>query len=251
MPKKKDETKTNADEQLVTDVTDMVTGLVPIAELLQNESTILGESHNGKLPRNAEFSPVFLEMATRLVAAGLTEPDLAYIIGTTPARIKYWKRHNPLFKKACTDGKKMAKSYLIAQGLRAAAGFNTVEKNIKIKRKWITKDGKDVLIEYPAEISEFHKVVKPDASLLMFMLCNMSRQLKDETPWSSVHKVEVDENKTLNIKISGKVASDQIDRLAGAFRPENIIEAEIVDEKNGDNAEESRRLPSGDTEGCG
>lgn len=228
MPRKKKQVEPNdTDEQTVEDVTMTVSELVPIAELLKNESTILGERHEGKLPRNAEFSPVFLEMATRLVAAGLTEGDLAYIIGTTPARIKYWKRHNPLFKQACTDGKQVAKSYLIAQGLRAAAGYNTVEKNIKIKRKFVG----DKLVEYPAEESQFHKHVKPDSSLLMFMLCNMSRQLKDETPWSSVHKVEVDDQKTVNIKISGKVASEQIDRLAGAFNPNNTIDAEVVDQK--------------------
>lgn len=225
MPRKKKQVEESDTEgQTVKDVTLSVRELVPIAELLNNEATILGERYEGKLPRNAEFSPVFLEMATRLVSAGLTENDLAYILGTTVARIKYWKRNNPLFKKACTDGKKLAMSYLIAQGLRAAAGYNTLEKNIKIKRKFVG----DELVEYPAEISEFHKHVQPDASLLMFMLCNMSRQLKDEMPWTSQHKIEVEENKNVNIKISGKVASEQIDRLAGAFRPDEIIEAEIV-----------------------
>jgi hypothetical protein len=137
----------------------------------------------------------------------------------------------------------MAMSYLIAKGLRAAAGYNTVERNVKIKRKWLG----DRLVEYPAEISEFHKDVKADGSLLMFMLCNMSRQLGEEIPWSSQHKIEVDETKNVNIKISGKVASDQIDRLAGAFQPENIIEAEIVNEENDNTPEESKGLPSGDT----
>lgn len=226
MPRKKTAKKPETPEETI-DVTNTVTELVPIADILKNESTILGESHTGQLPRNAEFSPKFLDMATRMVAAGFTEKDLAYIIGTTPARIKYWKRHNPIFKKACECGKEMAKSYLVAQGLRAATGYGTVEKNIKIKRKYITKDGKEILVEYPAEVSEFHKHQAPNPGLLMFMLCNMSRQAGDEIPWASTHKVEVEENKTVNVKISGKVASEQLDRLAGAFMPKEIIDAEF------------------------
>jgi hypothetical protein len=80
----------------------------------------------------------------------------------------------------------------------------------------------------------------------------MSRQTKDETPWSSQHKIEVEDNKNVTIKISGKVASDQIDRLAGAFNPSQIVEAEIVDGKDTDKADgRPRRLPSSDTETSG
>jgi hypothetical protein len=231
------------------DVTKIVTQLVPIAELLKNENTILGEHSGGSLPSKPEFSPLFLDMATRLVAAGFTEENLAFVIGCTPAKIQQWKRHNPLFKAACEHGKKTALSYLVASGLRAATGYGTIEKNIKIKKKWTTDaEGKDILVEFPAEVSEFHKHHEPNASLLMFMLCNISRQLKEETPWASAHKIEIDENKQVNIKISGKVASEQIDRLAGAFMPQEIVDAETVDEKNGNSSEKSRRLPPGDTQ---
>ena len=238
MPRKKKEAED------VQEVTKVVQSLVPIAELLKNESTVLGERHDSNLPARAEFSPVFLEIATRLVAAGLTENDLAYVIGCTVARIKYWKRHNPLFKKACTSGKGLAKSHLIAAGIRAATGYETVEKNYKIKRK-VLEDG--TIIEYAAEESHFHKHMKPDASMLVFMLANMSRQAKDEIPWTSQHKIEVDSKKTLSIKISGKVASDQIDRLAGAFLPTEIIEAEFEHAGDEDNTKKSRSLLSGNT----
>ena len=220
MARKKKETK----EDEVT--TKTVKDLIPIAELLRNESTILGEQSGGTLPRNAEFSPKFLEVATRLVAAGLSQKDLAYILGTTPARIQFWRRHNPLFKKACDNGKQMAKSYMIAQGLRAAAGYDYTEKNYKIKRK-VMDDG--TVVEFAAEESHFHKHQAPNSNLLIFMLCNMSRQLKDDNPWTPQHRIEVDETKNVNIKISGKVASEQIDRLAGAFMP--TINAEVIEKK--------------------
>lgn len=237
-PKKKTE------EETIKDVTTAVADLLPIAEILKQETTIFGECSDGKLPRDAKFSARFLEMATRLVAAGLSEKDLAYVIGTNLTRIRYWKKHNPLFRRACEDGKEVAKVYLIAQGLKAAAGYNTLEKNIKIKRKVMT-DGS--VVEYAAEESHFHKHVKPDSSLLVFMLANLSRMTKDEIPWTSQHKIELENNKSVNIKISGRIASDQITKLAGNFMPEEFIEAEIVNEKINNTSEKSKRLPASDT----
>lgn len=243
MPRKK---KAAPKEVKVEPVARTVNDLIPISELLKAETTILGERSTGKLPRDAEFSPHFLETATRLVAAGLTEKDLAYVLGTTHARIKMWKRKNPLFKQACTNGRQVAKTYLIARGLKAAAGYNTDEVNYKIKRK-VLDDG--TVVEYAAEESHFHKHVKPDSTLLVFMLANISRQLKDEVPWQSQHRIDVSEDKKVTINISGKVASEQIDRLAGAFNPASIIDAEIVDVKDTDKKSgHPRVLPAGDTE---
>ncbi|KKN19312.1 hypothetical protein LCGC14_0947110, partial [marine sediment metagenome] len=119
-------------------------------------------------------------------------------------------------------------SYLIAKGLRAAIGYSYVEKNIKYKQKI---DDKGVVTKYAAETSEFHKEMKPDSTLLMFLLCNISRQLKEEEPWISNHKIEIDQNKNINVKISGKVVTEQITRLAGAFLPKDIIETEFTDDK--------------------
>jgi len=231
--------KKEEDDVVVSDITKTVKELLPIAEILKNESTLFGEGSTGKLPARADFSPRFLDMAMRLVAAGLSIKDLAYVIGTTVSRIKYWKKHNPLFKKACEDGKNIAKSYLIAQGLKAAAGYTSVEKNIKIKRK-VMADGS--IVEYAAEESHFHKHVKPDSTLLIFMLANMSRQAKDEIPWTSQHKIEIDDKKSVNIKISGKVATEQINRLAGAFMPKEIIEAEF---ENGKEDKHTTKRPKG------
>ena len=176
------------------------------------------------LKSGAIFSVDYLETATRLVASGMTEVDVGYFLGITPAKIKTWKKRHPLFKQAFTDGKRLAKSYLIAKGLRAAAGYQYVEKNVKYKKK-VLDDGTE--LEYAAETSEFHKEMKPDSTLLMFLLCNMSRQLKEEEPWVSVHKVEVKDDKTINVKLSGKVATEEIRRLAGAFLSPEVIETKF------------------------
>ncbi len=228
--KKKKETK----EDGVKEIAKTVTSLVPIAELLQANVTVFGEKPGKKIARDAKFSPEFLEVATRLVAAGLTQKDLAFVLNTTPARIQFWMRKNELFRKACLDGKGVAKSYLIAQGLKAAGGFYSDEVNYKIKRK-VLDDG--TIVEFAAEESHFKRFIKPDSTLLMFMLCNLSRQLKDKELWTSQHKIEVDETKKISIKISGKVATEQISRLAGAFLP--TVDAEIVEPKQLKESEES------------
>jgi hypothetical protein len=214
-----------------------------VPQLMKSEEKVLGERKRGKLPANAKFSTEFLEVATRLVAAGMTEAQVGFFLGVTPAKVKQFKRKHPLFKKACEDGKQLAKSYLIAQGLRAAAGYDYVEKNVKIKKK-VLDDG--TIVEYPAEVSEFHKHQKPDAALLVFILSNMSRQCKDEVPWLSQHKIEVKDEKTLNIKIQGKVATEQISRLAGAFMPKEI-EAEFIDETTKHSDGKPKRLTGGNT----
>jgi len=188
----------------------------------------MGDEEKKGLKQGAVFSVDFLETATRLVASGMTEVDIGYFLGITPAKIRTWKKRHPLFKQAFTDGKRLAKSYLIAKGLRAAIGYSYVEKNIKYKQKI---DDKGVVTKYAAETSEFHKEMKPDSTLLMFLLCNISRQLKEEEPWISNHKIEIDQNKNINVKISGKVVTEQITRLAGAFLPKDIIETEFTDDK--------------------
>jgi len=197
-------------------------------DLIPVESKMLGEKvqTSGKV---VKWDVSFLETATRLVAAGMTEKEVGYFLGVKLKDIRSWKRKYPLFKKACLKGRELAKNYLIARMIKTAAGYDYVEKNVKIKYKKDKETGK--MIEQPAEVSEFHKHQKADPALLVFALTNMSRQLKDEIPWLSQHRIQVDENKTVNIKLSGKVISEQIDRLAGALGQETIIDAEFEKDK--------------------
>lgn len=217
--------------------------------MLEPEKTVLGEKKRSKLKKGAKFDVEFLEIATRLVAAGMKESELAYFLSCTPRQIKGLKRRDPLFKKACNDGKGLALSYLIAQALRTAAGYDYVESNTKIKRKLVTRKDDDgvvteEIIEYPAEISEFKKHQPANPQLLMFLVANMSRQLKkdDTENWVSQHKIEIDENKNVLIKISGKIASEQISHLAGAFLDHSkIIDSKVTDTKKLETDDERKK----------
>lgn len=216
---------------------------------LKPEKKVLGEKKRSKLKKGAKFDVDFLELATRLVSAGMKEKEVAYFLGCTERDVKGLKRKDPMFKKACEDGKELGLSYLIAQAFRAAAGYDYEEKNIKIKRKIVkVKDAEgkvtEELLEYPAEESTFIKQKEPDKNLLVFLISNLSRQLGkgEEDRWMSQHKIELDENKNIQIKISGEVASQQIERLAGAFLNRKIIDAKVTDAKDTQSTRRPKRI---------
>jgi len=188
------------------------------------------DNKTGKLKGKPEFDMNFLEVATRLSAAGVKEADIAFFMGVEQKDIDRWKKKVPQFAKPQTDGKNLAKTYLIAQGLRAAAGYDYVETNVKYKHK-VLDDG--TCVRYPDEVSEFHKHQPPNPQLLIFMLCNLSRQLDDDKDkWTSAHKIEVDKNEHLTITLNGAVASDQINKLAGKIievESRKRIESKVID----------------------
>jgi hypothetical protein len=221
---------------------------------IKPEKKVLGEKKRAKLKKGAKFDVDFLELATRLVASGMDEKTVGYFIGCTEREVKGLKRKDPMFKRACEEGKQLALSYLIAQGLRAAAGYDYTEKNIKVKRKLVKvkdEEGKvtEELLEYPAEESTFVKHQAPDKGLLMFLITNMSRQLgkEEEERWLSQHRIEIDEQKNVNIKISGDVAVEQIERLAGAFMNRKIIDAKVTDASDAQDSGGPRRSIKGNT----
>jgi hypothetical protein len=213
---------------------------------------ILGEHIKGRkrLKGHPKFDLEFLTITTRAVAAGFTEEDLGYLFGVSKRKIQGWKK-DPLFKQACTDGKRLAKNVLVATGLRVAQGYDYTEENVKIKTR-INKET-DEIEEYVAERSTFHKHQKPDSTMLAFMLCNLSRQLKEDEPFVSQHKVEIDEHRDIHIHASGEKALEHIDSLAGAFKEGlTVIDAEFIDgktrtEKSGKQDGNTRRLPPGDS----
>lgn len=209
-------------DDLIAAVEDVLEKAAPTEEVAE---TVLGEKIKKGLKGKPEFDTSFLDIATRLVAAGFTEKDLGYVFGVPLRKIQGWKRRSPLFKMACEGGKKLARSYLVARGLRAAAGYDYVEVNVKYKTKVDKKTGE--LVRYKSEESEFRKHQKPDGNLLQFLLVNISRHLKDDEPFTSQHKIEIEENKKIAITLTGKAAEQQIAKLAGAFMPQAVFEAEL------------------------
>lgn len=176
-----------------------------------------------------DYTPELNDVASRLVAAGFSEEDLGYTFGVQKWRIESWKKKYPLFRQACENGKEVEKRKLVAKGLQAAVGYEVTTSKRKITRDAsgnITKDEETI----------FSNHVPENHNLLMFILCNISRQLGDND-WKSKNILEV-EAKSLNVQITGQLATEQIQRLAGRIlnEPIKIIDAQfenkIVNDKN-------------------
>lgn len=178
-----------------------------------------------KVHPSARFSYDYVEVAARLKAAGFTDADVAYALNRSPSTIGVWKKKYPQFRKAMEEGKSIAVNYLVAQGMRAAAGYDYTESNEKYTIK-TDEDG----VEHTVCVgkSVYNKHQSPDAKLLMFLLSNLSPD-----KWRISHKIDIREDKRVNIQIDGKIVSEQIDKLAGALN-DNIkqIEAKVIDIDN-------------------
>lgn len=161
-----------------------------------------------------KFKPEFAEVAARLVAAGFTEHDLGYTFGVSQKTIQDWKVKYPAFKEACKDGREMVRKRLVAAAIQQAIGYEFHDKNVKTRPNGAV------------ESSEFIKHQTGNANLLMWILCNLARQDGDYE-WQAAKNTEVAENKTLNVTIDGKVASDQISRLAGKLLEGNESEGKF------------------------
>lgn len=157
--------------------------------------------------RKCEYKKEYADIACRLKAAYFTDEDVAYALGCSISTLNSWKKQSASFKSAIDDGRREAKKRLVARAMKQAMGYTFVEKNFK---HTIDKDGKVI----KSEESEFRKENPGNERLLVFLLCNIDRQLGDDE-WKSVSKVEVDESRHVKIVIDSKSAKDQIDKLAG------------------------------------
>jgi hypothetical protein len=196
-----------------------------------------------KLKKGAKFDYEFVQIAARLVAAGLTEADLGYVLGVKPTTINKWKQRYEEFRLATASGssaKDVAKSHMIATGIRSAMGYDYEEVDIVTERVVnIDYDPEDKDSE-PYLMVEKKRTVKcrhrpPDKDLLLFFLINMDR---GQGNWKNVKSIEIEQKKTItNVNLTGKIESTDIRRLAGAAakiaddqdRQVKQVESEVIE----------------------
>ena len=172
-----------------------------------------------KIRKGAKYNMEFVQVASRLVAAGMTEKDVGFALGVKPATIKQWKQRYEEFK-AATDNKSSAKqiagAHLVASGLQSAMGYDYEE----IDQTWKRVNNPDY--EPDVEGSESTVLIleketrktkhrPPDKDLLQFFLLNLSDEYKN-------HKtLRIEETKkNVNVNITGHLESGDIRKLAGA-----------------------------------
>ena len=148
---------------------------------------------------NSSFNFRYIEMAAKLKAAGFSNADIAYTFGMNPGTIQTWIKKHPGFARAIKEGKGVAASYVVSKAFKSACGYEYEEENIKYD-----KDGEVV------GRSVFKKHQAPNPKLIMWLLCNL-----EPDTWKSEHKILVEQDKHITIKLDGNMASKQIERLAG------------------------------------
>ena len=160
---------------------------------------------------NSKFDFKYVEMAARLKACGFSHADVGYAFGVSQSTITTWSNKYEQFYKALNDGKSIAISRLVAKAFRAAAGYEYEEENNKYDKKG------DLVSR-----SVFKKQMPANAKLVMWLLCNLSPD-----DWKSEHKITVAKDETIIVKLDGKIASRQIEALAGKlFNP--VVKKKVI-----------------------
>lgn len=189
-----------------------------------------------KLRKNAKFAYEFVQVAARLVAAGHTETDLAFVFGVQPNTISSWKERYPQFERAVSNGKELAKGQMVAQGVRAATGYDYDEVQEEYERKHTvdeeTGEEKEELVLVKQKVS--HKHVPPNPTLNMFYLTNF------DPSFQSLKSVQID-NRThgaMGIQLTGDDLAEGISKLCAGFMnqelkesiPAKKVESKIIDD---------------------
>ena len=211
-----------------------------------NPDSTTGKAIRRKLQKGAKFNYDFVQVASRLVAAGMTEKDIGYVLGVKPTTIAKWKQRYEEFGLATnsqSSAKQIATAYLIANGLRSAMGYDYEETDQVLEMiDNPNYDGEDKDCKEPALIQVVKKETRklkhrpPDKDLLMFFLLNLS----DE--YHNTRSIQIEQTKKqINVSITGQLESSDIRKLAGAAFQEadridkntKVIESKIIDVVDG------------------
>lgn len=160
-----------------------------------------------KLRSDAKFNLRYIDEAARMVAAGMDEKDIGFLLGVAKDTVISWKKRYPQFKTACEVGKEVAKQHAIAQLYRAAVGYE-YDKTIKVYEP----DG--VTVKSIKVITEHQK---GEPLLMQFLLSNI-----DSENWKQRRKYEITEKRFNFIGgIDGKLDFNKIAQYAGRLLPDN------------------------------
>jgi hypothetical protein len=177
---------------------------------MSNQSTLVNATRR-KIRKGAKYDYNFVEIAARMVAAGMTVTEVGYWLGVKPTTIKQWKARYPEFK-AATDNKSNAKAiahaHLVASGLRAAMGYD-FEEIETVMEPGTDEDGEPCMVVKSEKKKLKHR--PPDKDLLQFFLINLGNEYKN-------HKtIQIETTKKeVNVHLTGVLESDDIRKLAGA-----------------------------------
>ena len=212
-----------------------------------NPDSTTGKAIRRKLQKGAKYNYDFVQVASRMVAAGMTEKDIGYVLGVKPTTISKWKQRYAEFALATnsqSSAKQIAVSHLVANGLRSAMGYDYEETDQVLEMVDNPDyDEDDENCKEPKLIQVLKKETRklkhrpPDKDMLMFFLLNLSDD------YHNTRSITIDQTKKqINVNITGKLESSDIRKLAGAAfqtadaldKKSKVIESKIVDVIDGE-----------------
>ena len=212
-----------------------------------NPNSTTGKAIRRKLRKGAKFNYDFVQVASRLVAAGMTEKDIGYVLGVKPTTISKWKQRYEEFALATnsqSSAKQIAVSHLVANGLRSAMGYDYEETDQVLEMiDNPDYDEEDENCKEPKRIQVVKKETRklkhrpPDKDMLMFFLLNLSDD------YHNVRSIQIEQTKKqINVNITGQLESSDIRKLAGAAfteadridRKKKTVESNVVDVIDGE-----------------
>lgn len=212
-----------------------------------NPDSTTGKAIRRKLRKGAKFNYDFVQVASRMVAAGMTEKDIGYVLGVKPTTISQWKQRYPEFKSATdseSSAKKIAVAYLVANGLRSATGYDFEEVDQvfeNIVNPDYDPDDKDCKEKSTVRVLKKETVKlkhrPPDKDMLIFFLLNLSKE------YHNIRSIQIDQTKKqINVSITGQLESGDIRKLAGAAfqtadsmdQKTKVVESKVVDVIDGE-----------------
>lgn len=149
---------------------------------------------------NAKFTVDLVRVAAVLSAAGMSDSGIETMLGVTHSTINRWRKSNPELDEALRQSKKAALKYLKASALQLAVGYDYYET----EQEYVTdpETGEERLAKKRVKVR--HQ--PPNVSMLMFLLCNMTRY-DDEETFKNLKHIET-ESKTLEVRT--EVPSDKL-----------------------------------------
>ena len=189
-------------------------------------------------PKRAKaFNTEYVEMAEKFIAAGGTEKDFCFIIGTNQDVLRTWKKDHPEIKYAIEKGKQLTLSRLIGSGIKAAEGTVITDTTVT-EAHTVNEDGTigGLVPGSKIEVKKFTKTVPPDARLIQFLASALSRQLGTED-WVSRQFTETKVSGEVKHSIDAASVAKQIEAQAGRLVKkvesrvvQNVIDGEVVEE---------------------
>jgi len=167
-------------------------------------------------PKHAkDYNVEFAEIAKKLIAAGDTQKDVAFFLGTTVSNLKKWKKTYPEFKRAINKGHELTLTYLMSKGLTQACDRKIKDTTVEYIAN-VNENGHVVKVvgETRAKIREVEKTVPGDNRLLMFLISSLERSLGRDV-YINRQFIESKKEETITHKVDAEAVQNQIDKLRG------------------------------------